>query len=49
MSVSDHRWKQAIEFGDEITRQFPNTKMAQEVLEMMETIQERSTEEEAST
>jgi hypothetical protein len=49
MSVSDHRWKQAIEFGDEITRQFPNTKMAQEVLEMMETIQERSSEEEAST
>lgn len=49
MAVSDHRWKQALEFGDEITRQFPNTKMAEEVLEMMETIQDRSTEEEAST
>ncbi len=49
MAVSDHRWKQAIEFGDEITRQFPNTKMAQEVLEMIETIKTRSSEEEAST
>ena len=49
MAVGDHRWKQAIEFGDEITRQFPNTKMAQEVLDMIDTIKERSTEEEAST
>ena len=49
MAVSDHRWKQAIEFGDEITRQFPNTKMAQEVLDMIDTLKERSTEEEAST
>ena len=49
MAVGDHRWKQAIEFGDEITRQFPNTKMAQEVLDMIDTIKERSTEQEAST
>ena len=49
MAVSDHRWKQAIEFGDEITRQFPNTKMAQEVFEMIETIKARSSEEETST
>ena len=46
MAVGDHRWKQAIEFGDEITRQFPNTKMAQEVFDMIDTIKERSTEEE---
>lgn len=49
MAVGDHRWTQALEFGDEITRQFPNTKMAQEVLDMLDTIKERSTEEEAST
>lgn len=49
MAVSDHRWREAIEFGEEITHQFPNSKMAEEVKNMIESIRERSIEEKASS
>ncbi len=49
MAVSDHRWNDAIEFGEEIIRQFPNTKMAEEVSEMIKTIRTRSIEDETDS
>ena len=49
MAVGDHRWQEAIEFGEEITHQFPNSKMAEEVQAMIQTIKDRSVEEEASS
>ena len=48
MAVSDHRWQEAIEFGEAIMSQFPNTKMAEEVKAMIETIQTRVSEDETS-
>jgi DNA-binding XRE family transcriptional regulator len=45
MAVNDHRWTEAIEFGDAIIRQFPNTKMAQEVRGLQPTINQRAAEE----
>ena len=49
MAVNDHRWQDAAEFGKEIVRQFPNTKMAGEVTEMLNTIRVRSVEDETAT
>jgi hypothetical protein len=49
MAVSDRRWEEAIEFGEVITQQFPNTKMAEEVQTMLETIRVRAGEDETSS
>ena len=49
MAVNDHRWRDANGFGEEIIRQFPNTKMAIEVNEMLETIQVRAVEDETAS
>jgi outer membrane protein assembly factor BamD (BamD/ComL family) len=49
MAVSDHRWEEAIEFGEVITQQFPNTKMTEEVQGMLETIRVRAEEDETSS
>ena len=43
-SVRDHRWADAIRVGDQISRDFPNTRIAQEVREKMETLRQRATE-----
>ena len=48
MAVGDHRWQEAIEFGEVIMHQFPNTKMAEEVYSMLETIRVRVVEDETS-
>jgi hypothetical protein len=48
MAVSDRRWEEAIEFGEVITHQFPNTKMAEEVQTMLETIRVRVGEDDTS-
>jgi len=48
MAVSDHRWQDAIAFGGELTHHFPNTKMAEEAHEMIETIHIRLVEDETS-
>ena len=47
MAVRDHRWLQAIEFGETITSQFPNTTMAQEARKILKTIQDHSVEDAA--
>ena len=49
MAVRDRRWTEAIGFGDAITAQFPNTKMAKEVRELLDTIQSRVDEDETAT
>ena len=49
MAVSDHRWRDANDFGEEFVRQFPNTKMSVEVSDMLETIQTRAVEEETAS
>ena len=49
MAVSDHRWQEAIEFGEVIMHQFQNTKMAEEVQTMLETIRVRVLEDETSS
>ena len=48
MAVSDHRWQEAIEFGEAIMNQFPNTKMTEEVKEMIGTIRTRIVEDETN-
>lgn len=49
MAVRDRRWQDAIGFGEEITLQFPNTKMAEEVSEIIKTIRIRATEDDTSS
>jgi hypothetical protein len=49
MAVNDHRWQQAIEFGGELVAQFPNTKMAEEIKDILNTIQVRAVEDETES
>ncbi len=42
LAVQDHNWPDAIRLGDEIIRDFPNTRAAQEVREMMPALRQRS-------
>ena len=44
LAVQDHQWTQAIRLGEQITRDFPNTRAAQEVREMMPVLRERAGE-----
>ncbi len=43
-AVQDHRWAEAVDLGEQIVRDFPNTKIAQEVAEKMPTLQQRANE-----
>jgi len=43
-SVHEHRWVEAIKVGDSITRDFPNTRIAQEVREKMDLLKQRASE-----
>jgi hypothetical protein len=49
MAVSDRRWGEAIEFGEVISQQFPNTKMTEEVMTMLDTIRVRAGEDETAS
>ena len=42
LAVSDHRWEDAIIVGQQIVQDFPNTRMAQEVREMLPSLRDRS-------
>jgi hypothetical protein len=44
-AVQDHRWGEAIDLGEQIMRDFPNTRIAQEVSEKMQALRERATAE----
>jgi hypothetical protein len=43
-AVHQQRWAEAIRIGDQITREFPNTRMAQEVRDKMEMLKQRASE-----
>jgi len=42
VAVQDHKWQEAISVGEEIMRDFPNTKIAEEVRERMDTMRRRA-------
>jgi hypothetical protein len=44
LAVSDRRWAEAARIGDSIVREFPNTKMADEVRSMLDVIRTRATQ-----
>ncbi len=48
LAVQDHNWLDAVRLGDQITTDFPNTRAAQEVREMMPALQKRLSEGTAS-
>src|SRR4028119_1931189 len=43
-AVRDHRWAEAVRVGDTISREFPNTRIAQEVREKMDALKQRAAE-----
>jgi hypothetical protein len=45
MAVQDKRWAEALRLGDTIVTEFPNSRMAQEVRDMMEMLRQRAAEE----
>ncbi|MCH7572426.1 MAG: protein kinase, partial [Planctomycetes bacterium] len=47
MAVNDRRWSEAVQIGDLIVDEFPNTKVAEEVISMIEVLRTRATEEAA--
>lgn len=42
LMVQDHQWRQAIDVGEQIIGEFPNTRMAQEVRDLMPVLRERA-------
>lgn len=47
-AVHDQRWRDAIQLGDGIQREFPNSRMAQEVREKMDDLRRRAAELQAA-
>ena len=43
-AVQDHKWADAIRIGDSIIREFPNSRIAQEVREKMDLLRQRAAE-----
>jgi hypothetical protein len=48
-AVQEHRWAESIRVGDAIVRDFPNTRIAQEVREKMDVLRKRAAEPETAT
>jgi tetratricopeptide (TPR) repeat protein len=44
VSVQEHRWHDALNVGDQIVRDFPNTRIATEVREKMDVLRKRASE-----
>lgn len=42
-AVSEKRWSASLELGESITRDYPNTRMAEEVAELLPTLRQRAT------
>ncbi len=42
LAVADMRWQQALETGEQIVRDFPNSRMAHEIMERLEILQEKA-------
>ena len=47
-AVQEHRWGESIRVGDAIVRDFPNTRIAQEVREKMDVLRKRAAEPETA-
>lgn len=47
LAVTDHQWSTALEVGREIISEFPNDTMADEVREMMPTLEAKATEQQS--
>jgi hypothetical protein len=43
-AVQDHRWIEAIRVGETVMREFPNSRIAQEVRENMDSLRQRAGE-----
>jgi hypothetical protein len=43
-AVRDHKWVEAMQVGESISREFPNTRIAQEVREKMDALRQRASE-----
>ncbi len=43
-AIRDHKWSEAIKVGDEINREFPNSRIAQEVRDKMDLLKQRAAE-----
>src|SRR5690606_28340534 len=41
-AVQEHHWAEAVDLGDQIMRDFPNTRIAQEVREKMDALRQRA-------
>jgi hypothetical protein len=44
LAVQDHKWAEAVRVGEEIVRDFPNSGIAREVKDKLETLRHRATE-----
>jgi len=44
LAVNDKRWAEALRIGDEIVAEYPNTKMAEEIREMLDTLRTRASQ-----
>lgn len=42
VAVQDHKWAEAVRLGEQITTDFPNSQMAKEVRDMMDTLKTRA-------
>lgn len=43
LMVQDHHWREAVDVGEQIIDEFPNTRMAQEVRDLLPVLRERAT------
>jgi hypothetical protein len=48
LAVRDHKWADAIRLGEMLIKEFPNSRMAQEVREKMELLKQRESEPQAA-
>lgn len=48
MAVHDHEWLQAVNIGEQIVREFPNSRMAEEVRGMIDALRQRAADQHAA-
>ncbi len=48
LAVHDHEWTSAVSAGEQIIREFPNTRMAQEVRDIIDVLRSRAADEQAA-
>jgi outer membrane protein assembly factor BamD (BamD/ComL family) len=44
LAVQDHKWAEAVRVGEEIVRDFPNSGIAREVKDKLDTLRQRAAE-----